>query len=128
MLIKVRARTEPPIDLIDISIPSQSYKNIQFEWKIHRTERFLDSKNLFRFNISDRLNTYIDYRISALTDSRNTKKKTRTNRADTIRNTILKPLLQSGHLTKETVDLFKHVEYNHPEIKDLKNILSDVHE
>jgi len=125
-LIKLRTRTDPVVDLIDIAIPSSSYKNIKFEWDIHRTLYF--KNETFNFRIADSLNTYIDFRISAFTDSRNTKKKTRTNRADTIRNTILKPLLKSGHLKKETVESFKLVEYNHPEIKDLKNILSDVHE
>lgn len=126
-LIKIRTRTEPQIDLIDISIPSRTYTNIEFEWKICRSLMFQDPELNFRFPVSDSLTAYIDYRIASLTDSRETKKAVRTKRANAIRNTILKPLLESGYLTQEQVDAFKTIEYKHPMIKNLKTILSDVH-
>jgi hypothetical protein len=126
-LIKIRTRTEPQIDLIDISIPARTYTNIEFEWKICRSLMFHNPELNFRFPVSDSLTAYIDYRIASLTDSRATKKEVRTRRAIAIRNTILKPLLKSGYLTQEQVDAFKTIEYKHPTIKNLRNILSDVH-
>jgi membrane carboxypeptidase/penicillin-binding protein len=88
---------------------------------------FQDPELNFRFPVSDSLTAYIDYRIASLTDSRETKKALRTKRANAIRNTILKPLLESGYLTQGQVDAFKTIEYKHPMIKNLKTILSDVH-
>lgn len=125
-LIKVVTRTIPPLDLIDISIPSRYYQNIEFEWKIHKTIHFRPNRHV-EFMIADSLNAYIEYRIAALTDSRAVKKNARTRRANTIRNTILLPLLRSGDLTQEQVDMFKPIPYNHPNVRNLRNILSDVH-
>ena len=114
------------MDLIDVAIPNRSYANLAFEWNIHRPIMFSMFSGI-RFPVSDSLQTYIDFRIAALTDSRDVKKKTRTNRANRIRNTILKPLLESGEITQEQLNMYKTLPYNHPTIKvNLANILSDV--
>ena len=122
-LIKLRTRTEPPIDLIDIAIPSMSYEHIQFDWDVHRTLYFVG--NEFKFRVADSLNVYIDYRISALTDSRTEKRRARNNRAIVVRNNILKPLLQSGYFTKEMIDSYKTLQHTDYRV-NLKNILSDI--
>jgi hypothetical protein len=125
-LIKIVTRTVPPMDLLDISIPSRFYKNIEFEWDIHRTTHFRPNPHV-EFLLADSLSTYIAYRIAALTDSRPNKQASRTRRANTVRNTILIPLLRSGHLTQAQVDKFKSIPYNHPSVRNLRTILSDVH-
>jgi hypothetical protein len=110
-VISLRLRTIPPIDLIDISIPAHNNKYLQFEWDIHGGIPYINDEVHLAFFVSNFVNTYIDYRVSALLDTRKEKRAKRTQRADRLRNTILNPLLRSGTLKMHTITRLKSKTY-----------------
>ena len=78
-LIKIRTRTTPIIDLIDIAFPSKLNNKIKLEWDIHNTEEF--SSNGYTFHVADPFSVYVDQALSAKTNTRQNKINSRTRRA-----------------------------------------------
>ena len=127
-LIRLSTQTEPPVTLIDISIPNSKYENLAFEWQILKTNLFHTYMPRFRFPIADGLTTYIDFRVAAKTDDRKNKVQSRTRRANQVRNTVIKPLLQSGSLRQAEIDALKSITHPNSRVGSLKAILNDVNE
>ena len=102
-LFKIQTRTVPPLDILDISVPSRMYANIAQDWKLHMGRRIAILPN-YVFFVSDYVATYIDYRLAAKKNTRKQKSKKRNNLANRLRNTILKPLKQRNLLSVPRFD------------------------
>jgi hypothetical protein len=107
-LFKLQTRTNPPVDILDISVPSQMYADLLMDWKIHNGI-LIKLENTIRFFVSDFISTYIDYRIGASKNSRNEKKTKRSNLANTLRNTMIRPLLSRGTMTRKQINYLKNI-------------------
>lgn len=107
-LFKLQTRTNPPVDILDISVPSQMYADLRLDWKIHSGILFRLEHSI-RFFVSDFISTYIDYRIGASKNSRNIKKEKRTKLANTLRNTMIRPLLSRRMLTRKQINSLKNI-------------------
>lgn len=116
-LIKIQTRTDPPLDILDVSIPSRAFKDLQTDWKIHRGLRLAIEPDILLY-VSDFLYTYIDYRIGAKKDTRANKSKKRANLANTLRNTMLRSLVKHGVILKEDLAKMKQI----PDVKNMINL------
>lgn len=109
-VFKLKLRTIPSIDLIDIAIPSYLNKYIKFEWDIHGGIPYMNNHHGIVFYFSNFINTYIDYRVSAFLDAR--KRTKRNERARRLRNDIINPMLKAGILKMHVISRLKEKKYN----------------
>ena len=101
-LFKIQTRTIPPLDILDISVPSTKYKDLRMDWTLHRGI-LVSLEPSVLFFVSDFISTYIDYRQGAKKNTRSNKSKKRTLFANTLRNTIIRPLLQRRILSRNSL-------------------------
>ena len=124
-LIKVRTNTEPSMDVIDISIPTKLYKNMNMEWDIHRIYRFELPKYRFRFNVSDIVSSYLDQKISALLETNNVRRQKRTLRASKLQNSIQR-LLKNNIVNPQNIEYLRGLPYTIKKNVTLKSLLKDL--
>jgi hypothetical protein len=109
-LIKLKTRTEPSKDLIDISIPTKLYENIELEWDIHRVMRLDLERYNISFNMSDIVHSYLDQSISAILETNHAKKQKRTMRASKLKYG-LQQLLKYNHVPTHNIEALKRLPY-----------------
>jgi len=116
-LLKIQTRTEPPLDILDVSIPSSTYTDLQTDWKIHRGLRLAIGPDIL-FYVSDFLYTYIDYRMGAKKNTRVNKSRKRKHLANTLRNTILRNLVRHEVIPKERLAEMRAI----PDVQNMINL------
>jgi hypothetical protein len=90
-LIKIKTRTTPSIELIDISIPRANYPLYKLEWNIV-TSGHLVAKD--KIVLTNNVYTLFDQRLAALLNTRKNKKTRRTERANRLREIVNRNNLQ----------------------------------
>ena len=116
-LVKIQTRTTPPLDILDVSIPSSAYADLRTDWKIHRGLRLAIEPDIL-FYVSDFLYTYVDYRMGAKKNTRVNKSRKRKHLANTLRNTILRNLVRHQVIPKERLAAMRAI----PEVRNMINL------
>jgi hypothetical protein len=89
-LIKIKTRTSPSIELIDIAIPRKEYPLYETEWKL-ASEHLIEKDGI---PITNKEFALFDQRLAAESNTREEKRKKRTERANALRGKINHNTLQ----------------------------------
>jgi hypothetical protein len=114
-LMKIKTRTIPAYDLIDIAIPSMDNKGIKYDWDIGTLYNIripipFPQPVMASFYVVDAITLYLDQRKASTTNDREEKVRRRTERADYIRNHVLPKMNKNN--TKRRLERIQHYVVN----------------